>query len=144
MSFQWDFYRESTKWDMRDPPALEDSLANQLLATVIVLLKQNSHLEEGTLSNTAVSSPAGQSPNTRPNTATFNTRSHSSSAHMTSASLADPVLDDSQSLSATMRDLMKSAGRIIFYVSASNWSVVFSKLRGRFMFYSGQDEFLDL
>jgi hypothetical protein len=153
MSFHWDSYREehqqgkSTPGNWRDPPPLDESLANQLVATVIFLLKQNAQLEEGGPSG-PTSSSAGPSLYTRPSTASFNvTGAPPRSPHVTaspSTSSSDLALDDSQSIPAVTRDIMKSAGKIIFYVSASNWNVVFAKLRSRLVTYAGQDEHSDL
>ncbi|CAI2172941.1 5991_t:CDS:10 [Funneliformis geosporum] len=92
-------------WD--DPPALEDSLAKYILSILSRFLHQMASQEDNNTGQPPNGSPAGLSPN--PSTST-------------------------QGSSATfdlISDIYKNAGRVIFYISASNWNVVFSRIKTR-------------
>ncbi|CAG8508989.1 2177_t:CDS:10 [Funneliformis mosseae] len=90
-----------------DPPPLEDSLAKYILNILSRFLHQMASQEDNNTGQPPTGSPAGLSPN--PSTST-------------------------QGSSATfdiISDIYKNAGRVIFYISASNWNVVFSRIKTR-------------
>ncbi|CAG8526331.1 12565_t:CDS:2 [Rhizophagus irregularis] len=94
-------------WD--DPPPLEDSLAKYILSVLSRFLHQMASQEDNATGQPPNGNPAGPgSPNNFPATA--------------------------QGSSATfeiINDIYRNAGRVIFYISASNWNVVFSRIRNR-------------
>ncbi|CAG8509250.1 3861_t:CDS:10, partial [Acaulospora colombiana] len=90
-------------WD--DPPPLDDSLAGHILNVLSRFLHQMANLEDN-------------NPNLQSN-GVQNSNGHNQSSAQSSA-IYDIVCD-----------IFKNAGRVIFYISASNWNIVFSKIRSR-------------
>mgnify|MGYP001587020042 FL=1 len=113
-----------------DPPLLDDPLAKQLITLSTFFLKQHALHDDPTssrssspsiviLSQLALRAASSDSPN-RGETTDLSTRS------------------------AVVQEIFRLAGRIIYFVSAANWSVVFARIKSRIMHYANSDDLLDL
>jgi hypothetical protein len=94
-------------WD--DPPPLEDALAKYILSVLSRFLHQMASQEDNV---------TGQTPNGNP---TGSTSTNNSPATPQGSSATFDIISD----------IYKNAGRVIFYISASNWTVVFSRIKNR-------------
>ncbi|ORY52851.1 hypothetical protein BCR33DRAFT_845142 [Rhizoclosmatium globosum] len=117
---------------LTNPPALDESLANYLLSHLSTIFL--TYLSEITLES--ISHPdflrslgfvddRDVSPTPYTRIASFFTHSKSSSY------LPNPSLFHTPAYPDIYLELQKEAGKIIFYLSASNWSLVLSKIRAR-------------
>jgi len=102
-------------WD--DPPPLDDKLAKFILKVLSRFLYQmasqednNPHIQAG---------PIG--------------REHSIH-NINSQATWSPVIYD------LVSEIFKNAGRVIFYISASNWDVVFTRIKNRIAFLAATDD----
>ncbi|RIA90709.1 hypothetical protein C1645_875920 [Glomus cerebriforme] len=95
-------------WD--DPPPLEDSLAKYILSVLSRFLHQMASQEDNTTGQPPTGSPAGPG---------------SPSSNFPAAPQGSSATFD------IINDIYRNAGRVIFYISASNWAVVFSRIKNR-------------
>ncbi|KAH9819427.1 hypothetical protein DFH28DRAFT_1080087 [Melampsora americana] len=112
--------------DWSDPPALDDNLAKQLVATISFFLKEhqrfedagsalgpigssNHHLTDLTRKQSIHSTNHGTSPNSLPN----HTFHHSSRD-----------LEEKPIVPSLMSEILAQVAKICFFVSASNWTIV--------------------
>ncbi|KAG9288022.1 hypothetical protein G9A89_017617 [Geosiphon pyriformis] len=100
-------FKFSESWD--DPPQLDDFLAKYILSVLSRLLHQMESQKNNLLNNqptpgTSAAGVVGNNGNVAP---------HSSAVH-------DAICE-----------IFKNAGHVIFYLSSSNWAVVFSRIKTR-------------
>lgn len=93
--------------DLEDPPPLDDNLAKYIIAIMSRFMHQMSATEDGTNGN-----------------ANSMTRTEYNAAITTGSS------------SDIMVDIYKAASRVVFYVSASNWPMMFGKIKARILYLS--------
>lgn len=104
-------------WD--DPPPLDDNLAVFILKVLSRFLYQMASLED-------------YNPNVQ------NGPSGGRESPINSQASCSPATYD------LVSEIFKSAGRVIFYISASNWNVVFARIKNRIAFLSAvNDEWPD-
>ncbi|GBC02045.1 hypothetical protein RclHR1_04420015, partial [Rhizophagus clarus] len=105
-------------WD--DPPPLDDNLAVFILKVLSRFLYQMASLEDY-----------------NPNVHNGPTGGKESPIHNVQAAWSSATYE-------LVSDIFKSAGRVIFYISASNWNVVFARIKNRIAFLSSiNDEWPD-
>ncbi|CAG8520644.1 15640_t:CDS:10, partial [Funneliformis caledonium] len=136
MTAHWKYYRgmqleisssqspitdESSKlpksWD--DPPTLDEKLAKYILKVLSRFLYLMASQEDNN-PNIQVGPSGG--------------RSENSIHNINSQAAWSPAIYD------LVSDIFKNAGRVIFYISASNWEVVFARIRTRIAFLSSTDD----
>lgn len=132
-----------------DPPPLDEALANQILALCVFFLKQHalsdnskpSFSSEGP-SNSSIASLTQASLSAI--AAITAATSDPTAARKASRAKADPFV---QSLPTTrqavVQEIFTVAGRIIYFLSASNWSVVILRVKARIIHYAASDELPD-
>ena len=145
----------SSTINSNDPPPLEDQLAKRLSATLNHYLTQPSAHEDAHLHNqppplSLRSKPSGIFLSRRPSMGSISTISRDDipippsitgkSSQLRSTSGVVSVLDEPQPMAAVSEELLQSASKILFYVSASNWSLVFGTLKSRIPYWSGSDD----
>ncbi|KAF7726129.1 Ras GTPase activating protein ira2 [Apophysomyces ossiformis] len=99
--------------DLEDPPPLDDTCAKYVVAIMSRFMHQMTVMEERDLGLAT-------------NHATNITRTE---YYTTNCNVAGSTSD-------IMVDIYKAASRIVFYVSASNWPVVFAKIKTRILYLS--------
>jgi hypothetical protein len=105
-------------WD--DPPPLEDNLAVFILKVLSRFLYQMASLEDY-----------------NPNVHNGPNVGRDSPIHNVQAAWSPTTYE-------LVSEIFKSAGRVIFYISASNWNVVFARIRSRIAYLSAvNDEWPD-
>ncbi|CAG8450213.1 2329_t:CDS:10 [Ambispora leptoticha] len=110
-------------WD--DPPQLEDSLAKYILNVLSRFLHQMASQEDN--------SPKDQPITGVPGAGVQNQGVGSSGG---GGAFGGGVVNGGNAVYSTVTyeiicEIFKNAGRVIFYISASNWSVVFSRIKSR-------------
>jgi neurofibromin 1 len=110
-----------------DPPPLEEPLAKFILTVVGRFLQTSA---PDLFENTAVVAMNAATTTTNPTSSALDAKVETAQA--------DPSVNQTRTL--LMSDVHKSAGRILFYVSASNWPIVFQRLKARLMFLAGTND----
>lgn len=95
--------------ELEDPPALEEPLAKYIVAIMSRFMHQISYMEE------------------RENGSSSHTTNIARTEYYTSTSVASISSD-------IIVDIYKAASRVIFYVSASNWHIMFIKIKTRILY----------
>ncbi|SAM09354.1 hypothetical protein [Absidia glauca] len=95
--------------DLQDPPALDDGLAKYIVSIMSRFMHQMSFAEE------------------RENGPSHHTTNITRTEYYTSTSISSTSND-------MIVDIYKAASKVIFYVSASNWHIVFIKIKTRILF----------
>ena len=118
-----------------DPPPLEDALAKYVLSVLSRFLNEGTHDgdQAALAESTPTPNPNNSSSNNNNNNNVGNSNSSSSRRRTDTDSL--PIAT-SQSTAAIQdpelsNEIYKTAGRILFYISASNWPIVFARLKAR-------------
>jgi neurofibromin 1 len=142
----WSIWREaaaeSTEEDTKaaatvnliDPPALDDQLAKQLLALIVATLRQSSVAEdESTYRSLRTPNVVSrfQDPPTDP---LVWDQSHT-------LGLDHPA---QRTVVGTTSEMLRAVEGIAYYLSASNWSVVYAKLHGKLNQVAHSDDGVDL
>ncbi|KAK4704245.1 neurofibromin 1, partial [Phenoliferia sp. Uapishka_3] len=129
-----------------DPPPLDDALAKQVLNICIFFLKQHSHASE----NTPSSSSTGESPNpsiaslTQAALSALATSDRTSARKSSKSSRAEGQDKTSPTTRPTVvQAILVAAERILYFLSASNWNVVFNRVKARISHYAASDELPD-
>lgn len=137
-----------------DPPPLEDNLARQLLSVLVIYIRLLS--QESTLSLSANTTPTpskdGKSPSSvsvsswsqqvsTPGSSSFSLGSTFIQQHSYPSAQSPPpppvpehaklLAPIASSQPTAVKQLTKRVGRVIFYLSASNWPLVLSRIKGR-------------
>ncbi|CAJ0756304.1 23318_t:CDS:2, partial [Entrophospora sp. SA101] len=94
-----------------DPPPLDDSLAKYILSVLSRFLRQMANLEDNTNSDRQTSIINAQD--------------------QASINLFANLNSSSSNIFEIITDIYRNAGHVIFYISASNWNVVFSRIKNR-------------
>jgi neurofibromin 1 len=95
--------------ELEDPPALEESLAKYIVSIMSRFMHQMSFMEE------------------RESGSSSHTTNITRTEYYTSTSVASISSD-------IIVDIYKAVGRVIFYVSASNWHIMFIKIKTRILY----------
>lgn len=109
---RWSFNDGPLPLEMDDPPPFEDSLAKSIMNVMSRIMHQTTVMEEREY---------GQATNH----VTQITRSEYYTPSNISRTSADIVLD-----------IYKASSRVITYLSASNWNIVFTKIKARILYLS--------
>lgn len=102
---------------MEDPPPLDDSLAKYILSVLSRFLHQMSTQEENTVNQPAAPSPP--------------------------ATTRDPFTGPGGANSPSsdiIVEIYNAAKRVLFYTSASNWNVVFSRIKARIAYLTSTND----
>ncbi|RUS29150.1 hypothetical protein BC938DRAFT_480989 [Jimgerdemannia flammicorona] len=103
---------------MEDPPPLDDSLAKYILSVLSRFLHQMSTQEENTVNQPTAPPPAAAARND-PFTGPSGANNHST----------DIIVE-----------IYNAAKRVLFYTSASNWNVVFARIRARIAYLTSTND----
>ncbi|KAJ3414836.1 Neurofibromin 1 [Chytridiales sp. JEL 0842] len=114
---------------LSDPPPLDEGLANFIISAISrFFFTSTGHINADSISHTTFHQSLGFNISDREsylpsNIASFFT--HTQNKHY----MPNSELYQYPSGSEILLELQKAAGRIVFYVSASNWAIVFSRIR---------------
>ncbi|KAG0047826.1 Ras GTPase activating protein ira2 [Gryganskiella cystojenkinii] len=117
-----------------DPPPLEDALAKYVLSVLSRFLNEGTH--DGDQAALAESTPTPNTNNNNNSSSSSNVGSSSNTSNKKKTDTDSAPIASSQS-NTTVQDpelsneIYKTAGRILFYISASNWPIVFARLKAR-------------
>ncbi|KAI1294478.1 Ras GTPase activating protein ira2 [Mortierella claussenii] len=100
-----------------DPPALDDALAKYVLSVLTQFLHDV---------------PTAEDPDSKSETVTINSTNNKKKASETdSAPIASSHNTANIQEVELSNEIYKTAGRVLFYISASNWPIVFARLKAR-------------
>lgn len=124
--------------DWSDPPALDDNLAKQLVATISFFLKEHQRFEDAG----AALGPIGSVANTQYYPEASRKQSFHSIPHSTHSTFSRDG-DERPIVPSLMSEILAQVAKICFFVSASNWTIVLGKIKNRIAYWSGPEEFPD-
>lgn len=126
-----------------DPSPLEDALARQLLSLALSFLKTHSLHEDdlGPLAVSSASGPMGLNASVaylaqaalRTAVATQSTGRPSLNGFVSSATVES-------SREGVRQEFVRYAGKVLYFLSASNWSIVLARIKNRFNHYTTSDD----
>lgn len=105
-----------------DPPPLEDALAKYVLSVLSRFLNEGTHDNDPA----ALADPAPSPNNNSSSSSSSKKKTDTDSVPITTSHSTVAVQDPELS-----NEIYKTAGRILFYISASNWPIVFARLKAR-------------
>lgn len=109
---KWSLSDSSLPLEMDDPPPFDDSIAKSVINVISRIMHQTTVMEEREY---------GQATN-----------------HITQVTRTEyyTVANIARTSADIVLDIYKASSRVVAYVSASNWSVVFSKIKMRILYLS--------
>lgn len=110
-SDRWSLSESSTGYELEDPPPLEDNLAKYIVAIMSRFMYQMAAAEDREYGPGSTGNITGR-------------------AEYTIGGGGNGTSTD------IMTDIYKAASRIVFYVSASNWPIMFAKIKARLIHLS--------
>jgi hypothetical protein len=118
-----------------DPPPLEDALAKYVLSVLSRFLNEGTHDNDPA----ALAEPTPNPSSSNSNSSNNNNNNNSNNSNNNSKKKADTDSVPITALHNTVvvqdpelsNEIYKTAGRILFYISASNWPIVFARLKAR-------------
>lgn len=124
--------------EVRDPPPLSDFVAQQLVNLCTFFLKQHILHDDGLSSGNSSTQESSE-------TILIPTLARNALKAAEKGLQVSTVVVDSSPVGNPTRqsvafDIYKMAGMITYYVSASNWNVIFSRLKSRLGHYANSDE----
>lgn len=109
-SDRWSLSESSAGYELEDPPPLEDNLAKYIVAIMSRFMYQMAAAEDREYGPGSTGNITGR---------------------------AEYTIGGGNGTSTDiMTDIYKAASRIVFYVSASNWPIMFAKIRARLLHLS--------
>ena len=109
-SDRWSLSESSTGYELEDPPPLEDNLAKYIVAIMSRFMYQMAAAEDREYGPGSTGNITGRAEYTF------------GGGNGTSTDI--------------MSDIYKAASRVVFYVSASNWPIMFAKIKARLLHLS--------
>ncbi|KAM0749716.1 hypothetical protein T439DRAFT_302673 [Meredithblackwellia eburnea MCA 4105] len=150
-----------------DPPPLDESLAKHILALCVFFLKQHAAASDSTnYSSSTGSSKSGNSGSSTaslvqatlaslvrtpslssPTSPSSSTQNQIPSSHPATQPSPQPQHFTIPKLPTTrqnvVQEIFSAASRLVYFLSASNWSIVFGRVKNRISHYATSDELPD-
>lgn len=124
--------------ELRDPPPLSDFVAQQLVNLCSFFLKQHILHDDGLSSGPSGNQESSEAISIP--TLARNALRAAEEALVQEAVVVEVSPVGNPTRQSVAFDIYKMAGMINFYTSASNWSVIFSRLKSRLGHYANSDD----